>query len=163
MLKGIVLWLIKEGFHVTLAARDQKKMLDLAEESEKPNAYTFLPLDYSNTQDLEKNIVYAIEKNGPVTLAAVWVHSTAPEAVECVSSVFSNQQEEGAFFHVKSHTAVFSTRPQALKEHFSYHQIILGFIEEENRRRWLSHREIADGVIEAVKAEKQETIIGRLE
>lgn len=49
MLKGIVLWLIKEGFHVTLAARDQKKMLDLAEESEKPNAYTFLPLDYSNT------------------------------------------------------------------------------------------------------------------
>ncbi|WP_244527775.1 hypothetical protein [Virgibacillus chiguensis] len=44
-----------------------------------------------------------------------------------------------------------------------YYQIRLGFVIEEDQSRWLTNKEISDGVIKAIKNKNRITTIGQLE
>lgn len=45
----------------------------------------------------------------------------------------------------------------------SYHRIILGFILEDKHARWLTHKEIVEGVIKGIEKKCSEQIVGVLE
>jgi hypothetical protein len=44
-----------------------------------------------------------------------------------------------------------------------YRLVILGFRQQGNTRRWLTHEEISDGVLKAVKSQTQISIVGELD
>jgi len=45
----------------------------------------------------------------------------------------------------------------------SYHQIVLGFICNERGSRWLHHKEISDGTIQAVQSGVTRHVVGVVE
>ncbi|WP_160314251.1 hypothetical protein [Bacillus sp. 522_BSPC] len=45
----------------------------------------------------------------------------------------------------------------------SYYQVQLGFVTEGSRSRWLTNKEISDGIIEAIKKKKKILTIGQIE
>lgn len=47
--------------------------------------------------------------------------------------------------------------------HADYYRVILGFVIENNRSRWLTHEEISSGVLAAVRNDAPETVVGTVE
>ena len=54
-------------------------------------------------------------------------------------------------------------REAILPKNCSYHQVQLGFFIEGNHSRWLTHKEISDGVIEAIEKRKKILTIGQID
>lgn len=44
-----------------------------------------------------------------------------------------------------------------------YHQVILGFVRQGNRSRWLTDAEISAGVIAALQSDQRDSIVGIVE
>jgi hypothetical protein len=165
MLKKASLWLVEQGYHVSVIARDDKKLSSLVENSKDPSHITPLKVDYENEISLRLQIHKSIQKNGPIDLVVTWIHSTAPNALP----VIMNQIEQSILGKWKLyHVCGSSSNLEELKtkadpsESCLYHQVKLGFVIESNKSRWLTNDEIADGVIEAIKNENDVTVVGTL-
>ena len=51
----------------------------------------------------------------------------------------------------------------ALYPNIQYRQVILGFVIEGGRSRWLTHAEISGGVLDAVRNDRLFSIVGTVE
>ncbi|MDB4894267.1 MAG: hypothetical protein JWN15_529 [Firmicutes bacterium] len=127
-----------------------------------------LSLDYSDSAALTRALRQAVETHGPVSLAVCWIHSTAPGALGLVAQELARPGEPARLFHVRGSAAADPSRlPRpgldAVPEPVQYREVILGFIVEGERSRWLTNSEISSGVLRAVASDAARSIIGTVE
>lgn len=179
MLRGLTLSLVREGYTVSVVARNRERLRVLAAEAAKaakaakaatPGSVNPLPVDYRDGDALQGALQSAVTVHGPVILAICWIHSTAPAALEAVAEIIDAGPSTCRLFHVRGSAAANPTAkardiPAWLCRYprIRYRQVILGFVIEGGRSRWLTHQEISDGVLKAVHQDAAWSVVGTVE
>lgn len=163
MLAKVSIWLAQEGCHVSVVGRDRSRLERVAKDSSTPDRFTLLDLDYQDSTALRQAMTRLQLERGGVDLVVSWIHQTAPEALPIIQRAVASQEKEWRLYHVCGSRAWID--PPAIQEVPSclYRRIILGFVPGEPESRWLTHDEIARGVIQAVKADQPQAIVGSVE
>jgi hypothetical protein len=168
MLREATAHLCKTYKAVSVIGRNRHRLYSLIRETEHYKG-NILPvvLDYTNESALLPAVKEAITNYGNISLAAAWVHSTAPGAPFRVAELISSYGREFRFFHIlgcehkdpsadnKEKDAEFKSLP-----FIKYRKIILGFMMENESSRWLTHEEISAGTVKAIENDMEEYIIG---
>ncbi|CAM3831459.1 short-chain dehydrogenase [Bacillus paramycoides] len=162
MLKKVSMWLCKQGFHVSIIGRDNAKLENVKQACSEREKITSLSLDYHNEEDVKKSIKESIEHNGPITLVIAWIHSTAERALPIICEEIELSSKEYSVFHILGSSASRAKLQKIGGALCSYYRIILGFILEDTYARWLTHEEIADGVIKGIEGKYAEWVVGRV-
>lgn len=165
MLSGVSRFLIDQEYHVSIIARNKERMERLIKKTADVHSITPLLLDYRNDDELQKKVHATIQKNGAIDLVVAWIHSTAPRALQVIANEMSIHQNEWELFHLLGSSTDIKKikRNVTMPSNCFYHQIRLGFVIENTRSRWLTNKEISDGVIEAIQKGDQTQTIGQLE
>jgi len=151
MLAGTVLWLAEVGYHVSIVGRDAENMSRLTEQS--PGRLSAVLVDYLDDLRLKEALRRSMASHGDFDLVVTWIHSDAADALPCVLSALRGGTD---VFHVLGSRGNSSDVRNGLTipEDVRYHQVQLGYRVEKGERRWLTHEEIAGGVVEAVQEKK---------
>ncbi|MDC3415208.1 short-chain dehydrogenase [Terrihalobacillus insolitus] len=160
MLKDVSLWLTNEGFIVSIIGRSKSKHLDLVNKASHPELINSLMVDYNNHSLLEEGIRDAIGKHGPIALVVSWTPSLP--SLEIANNIISEQSRKWKFFQIKGSRRYFNDDSLNISSSCEHRSIYLGFVIENNHSRWLTNREIAQGVIKSVIDDSKQSIIGRL-
>lgn len=165
MLSNVSLWLIDNGYHVSIIARNPERMDNLIKKVISKDRVTPLLVNYTNGKHLQEEIKYTINKNGSIDTVVAWIHSSAVEALPIIVSEVSNHECEWELFHVLSSSSNLEKikRNIILPHNCIYRQVQLGFMMEGGHSRWLKNQEISEGVIEAIKNKKEVLTIGQVE
>ncbi|TCI35702.1 MULTISPECIES: short-chain dehydrogenase [unclassified Exiguobacterium] len=157
MLRETVLWLADVGYHVSVIGRDEAKMGQLI--PRRPDRLSAIYVDYHDSVQMADSVRQAIAERGAIDLVVAWIHSDAPDALPCV---LREVRHDAQLFHVlgsRAHLEDVKSR-LVLPDKLRYHQVQLGHITEHGARRWLTHEEIAGGVIMAIQENKLCHIVG---
>ncbi len=180
MLAAATLALARDYRVVSVIARNRDRLQDLAARLHRPpggeqaagggpwsGIINPIALDYRDTAALRAALQDAVRQHGPIELAVCWIHRTAPAAPAVVAAFTGTPERPGRFFHVQGSVAADPARAEpgqraALEQAgpILYREVILGFVIEEGRSRWLTHREISEGVLEAIRADRPRFIVG---
>lgn len=171
MLRDVAIFLAQSGYHVSVIARKAERLNALAEEAKSTKGKIHpVSVDYRRNDCFMKEVERAKSLYGPIRLAVVWIHATAPESPYDLASHLNHTELSCDYYHVLgSSTANPSKQDESrIKRfrryaHIYYHEVILGFILENNGSRWLTNREISQGVIEAIQAKAECTVVGVVE
>ena len=157
MLAGTVLWLAEVGYHVSIIGRNAEKMSRLTEQA--PARLSAVLVDYRDDWRLKEALRSSIADHGDFDLVVAWIHSDAADALTCMLSAL---REGTDLFHVLGSRANSSVLRKGLTipQDVRYHQVQLGFQVVNGERRWLTHEEIARGVIEAIQGNKTYHVVG---
>lgn len=157
MLAEAVSGLAGRGYQVSVLARRPER---LSSTNINPIA-----LDYRDSKKLRAGLAEAVSKFGPISLAVVWIHGTAPEAPYIVA-----EYVQGRYFHVLGSAFADPNRLDderqkrfAQFEHTDYREVILGFVIEQAGARWLTNGEISEGVLKAIRTDARRFIVGVVE
>lgn len=157
MLAGTALWLAEVGYHVSIIGRDAEKMSRLTEQASA--RLSAILVDYRDDLRLKEALQRSIVIHGDFDLVVAWIHSDAADALPCVLSALRGGTD---VFHVLGSSSNLSgvrnglTIPQDIR----YHQVQLGYQVVTGQRRWLTHEEIAGGVVEAIQEKKPHYVVG---
>lgn len=171
MLRGVVLELAARGFAVSVVARGLSRLEALAREAAAGGGLVHpVTVDYHDTAALDRALAAACDRWGAIELAVVWIHRTAPAAPMVVARWVGGPQRPGRFFHLLGSAVADPSRPDPQRRaayealpHLVYREVILGFVTEGHRSRWLTHQEIAAGVVAAIDADQPRFIVGTVE
>ena len=165
MLSGVSLWLLDQGYHVSIIARNSDRMKKLAEQTDLISHITPLFVNYSHHNELQKKLLATINKNGAFDIVVAWIHSTASSALEIIAKEVSFSKNDWKLFHVLGSSSDLNEikREVTIPTNCSYNQIQLGFVIEGGHSRWLTNKEISDGVIEAIKKGNKIRTIGQID
>jgi hypothetical protein len=164
MLSAATLWLVKEGYHVSVIGRNQERLDHLKNQVSDPTNITTLSVDYRQEILLKDRIGGTIERNGPLELVVAWIHSPFKKVLAMVAREAENPQPWRLFHVIGSGANHEEIRMGlSLSENCSYRQVQLGFILDRDTSRWLTHEEISNGVIESIAKDEQYHLIGVLE
>jgi len=174
MLYDVCLHFCKSGNTVTVIARNKKLLnrLDLKAEG-MAGAINPVSLDYLDYEHLKNELRRSITIHGPVELAICWIHtSKAPDAAIMIADTIDkqNNQTKCKYYQLlSSATADPSLEKKDISKDFNsldnidFRTILLGFIVKGEILRWLTDKEICDGLISAVENDNKEFIIGTVE
>ncbi len=160
MLKAASLAIIDKYEKTTLIARNVDRLEQIAI-NPKTNP---ISLNYTDSNMLKAALKSSTQKYGSFDLAIIWIHSTAPQA-PYIAAEFVNAD----YYHLlgSSYGKPGEDNTERLAKfrdfkNLNYHEIILGFILEDNASRWLSHNEISTGVLKAIKQQQKSFVVGTL-
>ena len=91
------------------------------------------------------------------------VHTSAKHALSNICKELDLSSKTYSLFHILGNKASRMPAQKIGSTRCIYHRIILGFILEDTYGRWLTHEEIADGVIKGIESKRAEWIVGRVE
>ncbi|SET51994.1 hypothetical protein SAMN05216389_11385 [Oceanobacillus limi] len=162
MLERVCHWLVEQGYFVFVINRNREKFDTM--KSRNPNPEQLLPLtvDYHEEEQLLQKVSSAFEKYGVPDLVVSWIHSSAPHALPLILNQFKSRNKTWKLLHVQGSSSFFVKENTPVPENCQYRRIYLGFVIEDNVSRWLTHDEIANGVIKVIQNDYQETIVGTL-
>ncbi|EST56528.1 short-chain dehydrogenase [Brevibacillus panacihumi W25] len=163
MLADTVLWLVGQGYRVTVLARDRKRFEQLRQDLPDPQAVHFIQLDYHQTAVLKQAMEEWVAETDSVDLVVSWIHSSAPLALETILDALSVQRKPWRLFQVCGSRAWKNPPQEIAREHVLFRRVILGFILEEQSARWLFNHEISQGVIDAIRSDQPLSIVGTVE
>ncbi|MFC7392257.1 short-chain dehydrogenase [Scopulibacillus cellulosilyticus] len=167
MLKQVSVWLASQGRKVTIIGRNQEKFKKIQNSAANPENLYFLNVDYYDINPFTDHLIKTIKKHGPFDRAVVWMRSSAKESLQKLVDILSSTTEhQWSLFHVLGSSASrpLSNRQPECPVNVDYHQVILGFeIQNNGESRWLTHDEISNGVIHAMKNKDRTSIIGQVE
>lgn len=170
MLNGVPYYFTQHGYTVSVIARNPDGLNKLIETKAEHGFINPIKVDYSDYNLLEEKINSAIDNYGKIETAVNWIHSTAPEAPYIIADVLNNQNVKTKYFHVLGcEHANPDEKNKDIQYSFErfvnliYKKIILGFVTEDDKSRWLTNTEISNGVIDAVINEKDTFIVGTVE
>jgi hypothetical protein len=171
MLSGVCLALARQVGAVSVVARDRRRLQELAARGAAAGgAMHPLAVDYRDTSALVAALRDAAGHWGPFGLVVAWIHRTAPAAPLAVARAAAADGGPCAFFHLLGSSSADPSRPdpdrRALFEALpglTYHEVVLGFVRGPAGTRWLTHREICDGVLRAVAGQPQRAVVGTVE
>ncbi|SDY75180.1 short-chain dehydrogenase [Bacillus sp. 166amftsu] len=163
MLKKVSVWLCNQGFYVSVIGRDRDRLEGVKHACNAPGNVTCISLDYHDSDILKQSIKGAIKQNGPITLVIAWIHTTAKKALQVICEEIELHSKSYGLFHILGSSASQLERQKIGSSSCDYHRILLGFILQGEHSRWLSHEEIAEGVIAGIQSKQSDCIIGTLE
>lgn len=166
MLANTSLWLVSQGYHVSVIGRNELRMESVIHQSSVPSQITPLIVDYSNIPLLKMKLRATIEQNGYIDLVIAWIHSYAGRTLECIVSEISPcRNGTWKLFHILGSSANLSGVHENLNlpNSAQYYQIQLGFMIENGHSRWLTSEEISQGVIDSIRHNRLITIVGTLQ
>ncbi|GAB2538665.1 Rossmann-fold NAD(P)-binding domain-containing protein [Gracilibacillus alcaliphilus] len=163
MLAGATKWLIENAEHVSVVGRNKYKLEQLRPEYTNNN-FQLVTLDYKDSKALREFLQQTIRVYGPVDLVVSWIHSTSPDAIPLILGELQHQKNPWRFIHIKgsSHNLSGITNEITVPNNCVYGDVQLGFKIEGSTSRWLTHEEISNGVISAIRHNKRKTVIGTL-
>lgn len=174
MLYDVCLHFCNNANTVTVIARNQKRLnrLDLNAEG-MAGSINPISLDYADYEHLKNELRKSITIHGSVELAVCWIHtSKAPDAPRLIAETINenNSTTRCKYYQLfSSATADPSLEKKDISNDFEsfynieFRTILLGFIVEAKTSRWLTDKEISEGVIAAVANDNKESIIGTVE
>jgi|SRR5690625_1645774 len=165
MLSKATAWIVEHATQTTVFGRNFKRLLQIKKNS-SGNKLEVRELDYTNISALKDEIKYSFTQYGPIDMVVSWIHGTAPEAIPTIKQQISQlQNKHWTFLHVKGSSSNLDSivsKEKTHSEQYSIKEVRLGFIYNDTFSRWLTNEEISNGVIQAIKNEKQITTIGTL-
>lgn len=153
MLRQTTLYLARRYDHVSLVARRPERV-------GSHDRIHPLALDYRETEALVQAVRGAIATHGPISLVVSWIHSTAPDALP---AILRELEHPFRLVHVRGSAAADPSKLPAapgVPQHCHYQQVILGFVIEGGRSRWLTNEEISEGVIAAIESAAERHVVG---
>jgi len=170
MLKDVSLYFASHGLTVSVIGRNHRKFEELIMSKESSGFINPVRVDYSDYEQLRLKLNNAVNIYGPVETAVCWLHSTAPEAPHIIAEILNEANTPIKYFHVLGSAYA---DPSVINEDFeqlfyrfkniNYKKIILGFVIEDEKSRWLTNTEISNGVIDALKKDEDTFIVGKVE
>ena len=149
MLSGVVAELVRDGWQVVVPSRRYAPIpLDLPESAGDPQAI-WIEADWSMPESFAERADRAL--GGKAELLVAWVHDAYREDV--LAAVAPLLAEDAVVVEVRGAAAAqpHSGRPEpSLPEHDTQ-LVVLGFVRDGEGTRWLTHREISEGVLDAVR------------
>ncbi len=127
-----------------------------------------LSIDYRDTAMVEEGLETSMRNDGPIDIVVSWVHTTAPRTPLLIGRVVAARKRGVRFIDVLG--SRFATREAQIERrgefssvtHLDYCQVVLGHVNEPTGRRWLTHQEICDGVLEGVMGNESFVVVGEL-
>lgn len=163
MLKHVSVWLVEQGFHVSVIGRNAERLEKLKALCKEPEKVTSIAIDYHNSEALRIAVRNTVEDNGPISLAVAWIRSTAPEAIAIIGEEVEACLRGWELVHILGSSAYKKGNKEVESNLCNYRSIILGFIVEGEKSRWLTHSEISKGVIQGIQSKEPKIIVGTLE
>lgn len=162
MLREVSLELARRGYVVSVVARGIERLARLMREAE--GRINPVAVNYRDSEALNRALEKIVHQYGTIALAVVWTHRIAPDAPLTVARFV-----QGRFFHVLGSTAANPAQDESGRRRdfegvpgLVYHEIVLGFCREPSGSRWLTDREISQGVIDAIDTQYVRQIVGEI-
>ncbi|MEI9989982.1 MAG: hypothetical protein WDM86_08080 [Rhizomicrobium sp.] len=158
MLAGLCRSLRAHARRVSVLARNDRRIRAVAPDIEP------VACDYNDGMALAETLALL----EPPDLLIAWIHGRAPSArralAECVAA-------EGRFVQVLGSAHGDPAHPERLTEMaaaadglpIDYQSVVLGFVVEQGRSRWLTNDEISSGVFAALQSGAPLFIVGTVE
>jgi hypothetical protein len=170
MLRAATLGLAIRAEYVSVLARGEDRLAEMAEAGEHlPGTVMPWAADYRNDPSLATTVTSAQEAFGPVDTVVAWIHADAQNApVLLARLVGANGRAFRWFDVVGSGDPDSRTRADVRREELTavrkliYHRVVLGRMPEGDGARWLTHAEIARGVLDAIDAAEPEALVGEI-
>ncbi len=164
MLKDVCLWLVEQGYNVSVIGRNQRRLDDVVNEASDSTSIIPISVDYRDEKLFLKMINDIKNECGPVTLVVSWIHSNASDSFHNLMEQLSKPPTAfWRLFHVRGSAAHLSSTSILAPEGCLYRQIQLGFVLGETHSRWLTNEEIATGIIKAIQEDQEKYVVGILE
>jgi len=161
MLRDTTLWLLEKGYHVSVIGRTSMKHQQLQKQTLHKEKLHSIKLDYYNTPLLLQEIKKVIQQYGPISIVVCWIRSDAISSLKVICNIIQQTTDkQWKLYHIQSSTKFFKKETILVPDNCLYRSIFLGFILENNQSRWLTHDEISNGVIECIKNDPPESIVG---
>ena len=167
MLAGVTTGLATEyGMTVGVIARGQKGLERLTLASDAgPGRVVPMALDYHDIGRLRHWVAHFQLMEGPLDLVVAWIHQPESLVLEAiVEEIEAYRHMPWQFVQVSgSGRGVESLPRPALGAWGRYQRVVLGFVVEAGRSRWLTHPEICQGVLDAIVGGQPLSVVGVLE
>ncbi|MCG3421042.1 hypothetical protein [Oceanobacillus jordanicus] len=156
-------WIAQHANHTIAFGRDAHKLARLTQKYEAGTK----TLDYTDIGALRENIINAYKEHKEINMVVAWIHNTSPKAVSVIKDTLNQLQlhQEWTLVLIKGSSSRLSDIKETQEEKLpncTVKEVRLGFKIEEQGSRWLTHGEISDGVIQAIRGIDKETIVGTL-
>jgi hypothetical protein len=168
MLRGTCLGLVRAGWTVSVLARLHSTLSSLARDGAAgPGRVVPVPADYTNWEAAAAAIRSASIAQGPISLVVAWIHATAPHAPRQLAELVADEARPCRYFHVRGGTNDdpsgddASGAGPAHVAGVAYRRVVLGFVMTPEGSRWLTHDEIAAGVLRAIQSDAVTSTIGQ--
>ena len=166
MLRDVSLHLAQQHV-VSVVARTERDFAQLQTDAGRlPGEIHPLRLDYCDVSALEYGLHEAVRQYGPVYNAVCWIHSVAADAPAVLAETLAESSPGCRLFHVCGYEAAdpsLTADPyEALRNvpDLLYRRVVLGFVVDGGRSRWLKDVEIGAGVIHAVEQDLDHSVVG---
>ena len=139
---------------VGVVGRTQDKLNSLSEFS--PNIFP-MKSDYSEIENFEESLKAFTANYEKPSLIVSWVHSSSPDVPILVSKYC-----EYDFYDIVGSSGRESSHISRIREQkivalgLNYHRVILGTLDG----RWLTNEDISTGVLQAIKIQSPEFLVG---
>lgn len=167
MLAGLCLSLTERGYRISVVCRSRTKFERNVSEKTS-HAIEPVYVDYRNDHKLAEEIAAAETVSGPIVGTVAWIH---PEQSKSAPGVVAKRTQK-SFFAVLGSTdgrwdaaepvvaSIRSSNPA-----LSVHTVALGHVRVPilGTARWLTNKEISDGVLAAFDEAKPHYVVGTLD
>jgi NAD(P)-dependent dehydrogenase (short-subunit alcohol dehydrogenase family) len=147
MLSGVVAELVRDGWHVVIPSRRYAPIPADFPHSERQALW--VEADWAAPESFAERARKAL--GGPADLLVAWVHDAY--RVDVLNAITPLLSTSAVVVEVRGAAAAQpdSGRPEpSLPEHETQ-LVVLGFVRDGEGTRWLTHGEISDGVLDAVR------------
>lgn len=160
MLADVSVWLGQHADMVSVIGRQENRHNKLNARMKNVNSLIF---DYKDGNELRNQMMKAIEQYGPITLVVSWIHSYASDALTIIDEEVSKAAPHWRLFHIQGSSNSRELNRIPIGANCLYRSIILGYLIEGGQARWLTHKEICEGVIESIKQDSEKAVVGIVE
>ena len=166
MLRDVSLHLAQHNA-VSVVARTERDLQQLKTDATRlPGDIHPLRLDYCDVSALEYGLHEAVRLHGPVYNAVCWIHSDATDATAVLAETLTESSPGCRLFHVCGYEAAdpsLTADPYETLRNVPdllYRRVVLGFVVDGGRSRWLKDIEIGAGVIRALEQDLDHSVVG---
>lgn len=150
MLSGVVAELVRDGWHVVVPSRRYAPIpADLPESAHDDRRALWVEADWAAPESFAERAEKAL--GGKAELLVAWVHDAYREDV--LAAITPLLATDAVVVEVRGSAAAAPDSDGAepsLPEHDTQ-LVVLGFVRDGESTRWLTHREISEGVLDAVR------------
>jgi hypothetical protein len=153
MLAGCASALVAEGWHVVLPSRRYApfpaESEDTAGNGSSERKALWVEANWDEPAELATRAAKALD--GTANLLVAWVHGTARSSVLRAVAPLLAPGAPVVEVHGSASANPVGGCPDPVLDDHPTQQVVLGYVSDAGRTRWLTHQEISDGVLDAVR------------
>lgn len=149
MLAGVAGWLVREGWLVVLPSRRYSPLPadELDSSGNPPGRALWVEARWERPRRLARDAERAL--GGKADLLVSWVHDGY--RVPVMEAVAPLLADDASIVEVRGQALSDPAPPEPMSAGHPVQRVVLGYVMDRGTARWLSHTEIVDGVLTAVR------------